>query len=68
MQSQLAIPFPIPSSPINPLLYSFLSTDRGIVFEHDCTLYGHGLDYIIVIPNRSLQIFSVYLSTHTGPK
>ena len=73
MQSQLAIPFPIPerlsSPPINPLMYSFLSTDRGIAFERDCTLNGRsGLDYIIIIPNRSLQILSAYLSTHTGPK
>ena len=73
MQSQLAIPFLIPerlsSPPINPLLYPFISADRGIVFERDCALYGrHGLDYINVIPNRSLQILFAYLSTHTGPK
>jgi hypothetical protein len=55
MQSQLAILLPIPerlsSPPINPLLYSFLSADHGIVFERDCALYGrHGLDYINIIP------------------
>jgi hypothetical protein len=59
----------VPVSISNILTYSFLSADRDIVFERDRTLYGrHGLDYIIAIPNRSLQVLSAYLSTRTSPK
>jgi hypothetical protein len=53
----------------NALAYLHLSADRDIVFKRDRALYGrHSLDYIIAIPNHSLQVLSAYLSTHTGPK
>jgi hypothetical protein len=49
--------------------HPYPSADRDVVFERDRTLFGRdALDYIIAIPNRSLQILSAFLSTHTSPK
>jgi hypothetical protein len=53
----------------NAPAYCRHSADRDIVFKRDRTLYGrHGLNYIIAIPNHSLQVLSAYLLTHTCPK
>ena len=45
------------------------SADRDVIFGHDRTIYGrHGLNYIIVISNQSLQCLSYYLLSCSDEK
>jgi hypothetical protein len=60
MQSQLAIPFPIPSPPINPLLYSFLAVSSS-------SAIAHYMDDTVSTISSSFQIVLCKSSPHISP-